>query len=151
MEGVYVLGMSMTLVVVGLLAGRAIEAQHLRNLTTREAALRHVATCNLRRLPANLVVQEAFLVTGTVAVANDAFKAFASGLRNLFGGEMRGYRSLMERARREAMCRMLAQADAAGARIVWNVRYETACIHGQERNKPGGVEVIVYGTALKTA
>ncbi|HEV58606.1 MAG TPA: heavy metal-binding domain-containing protein [Phycisphaerales bacterium] len=151
MEGLFVLGMSVSLVVVGLIAGRAVEAKHLRDLAIREQALRHVATCNLRRLPANLAVQEAFLVTGTVAVANDYFKTFASGLRNLFGGEMRSYRSLMERARREAMCRMLAQADAAGARIVWNVRYETACLHGQERNKPGGVEVIVYGTALKTA
>ena len=151
MEGLYVLGMSLSLVVVGLVVGRAIESQHLRSLATREEALRHVVACNLRRLPGNLDVRESFLVMGSAMIATDYFKTFAAGLRNLFGGEMRSYRSLMERARREAMCRMLAQADAAGARIVWNVRYETATIQGQNKNKPGGVEVLAYGTALKTA
>jgi len=151
MQGLFILGMSLGLLAVGLVVGRAVETRHLRNLAKQEAALRHVVACNLRHLPAGLTITDSFLVAGSVVIATDYFKTFAAGLRNLFGGEIRSYRSLMERARREAMCRMLAQADAAGARIVWNVRYESATIQGKQKNRPGGVEVIVYGTALKTA
>ncbi|MBN1818684.1 MAG: heavy metal-binding domain-containing protein [Sedimentisphaerales bacterium] len=151
MEGLAVLGMSLGLVMVGLIVGKSIENSHLRNLAAREEQYKGIVACNLKRIPPGLNIQQAFLVTGSAVIATDYFKVFAAGLRNLFGGEMKSYRSLMERARREAMLRMMEQAAQAGAKIIWNVRYETTCISGQEKNKPGGVEVIAYGTAFKTA
>ncbi len=51
---------------------------------------------------------------GSVVIATDYFKVFAAGLRNLFGGEMKTYRTLMGRARREAIVRMLEQAQELG-------------------------------------
>lgn len=150
MEGLYVLGSSITLILIGLVVGKAIEQSHLRRLAVRERELRSVVACNLRRIPPGLQVERCFLVTGSAVIATDYFKTFAAGLRNLFGGEMKSYRSLMDRARRQAVVRMLEEAAQGGAAIVWNVRFETVCIHGQERNKPGGVEMIAYGTALKT-
>jgi uncharacterized protein YbjQ (UPF0145 family) len=44
---------------------------------------------------------------------------------------------------------MLDEAKRAGADSVWNVRLETATIHGKRR--VGGVEVLAYGTAVKTS
>jgi len=102
----------------------------------------------MRQLPRNLKVKDGFLVAGSVVIATDYFKVFAAGLRGLFGGELRTYRSLMSRARREALVRMLEQAKQAGAQAVWNVRFETSTIEGKRR--AGGAEVLAYGTALRT-
>ena len=55
----------------------------------------------------------------------------------------------MERARRQALVRMLRQAQQFGANVVWNVRIETSTIQGKQEGKSGGVEVMAYGTAMK--
>lgn len=138
----------LVLVVLGLVTGKFIELRHLRKLALREAALAGVRTCNLRSVPAELKVGKSFLVTGSAVIATDCFKVFAAGLRGLFGGEMKTYRSLMSRARREAVVRMLEQAQGRGADSVWNIRLETSTIQG--KRSPGGVEVLAYGTAVRT-
>lgn len=136
------------LVIIGFVTGKYIEMKHLRNLAVRESALRDLSRCNLRTLPAGLKAEKSFLVTGSAVIATDYFKVFAAGLRGLFGGEMKTYRSLMSRARREAMVRMLEEAKADGAGSVWNIRFETSTIQGKRR--AGGVEVLAYGTAVRT-
>jgi len=135
------------LIFLGFVTGKVIELRHLRRLALREAALRDIGICNLRTVPAELGERESFLVTGSVVIATDYFKVFAAGLRGLFGGEMKTYRSLMSRARREAVVRMLEQTRQLNAGSVWNVRLETSTIQGKRR--PGGIEVFVYGTAVK--
>jgi len=138
------------LIVLGLVTGKCIETRHLRNLAKREEDLKELKVCNLRRLPAELQITESFIVTGSCVIATDYFKVFAAALRNLFGGEIKAYRSLMSRARREALVRLLEQAKKLGAGGVWNVRFETSTIQGKKK-KPGGVEVLAYGTAVKSA
>jgi len=61
---------------------------------------------------------------------------------------MKSFITLQNRARRQATLRMLEDAKRYGAKAVWNIRYETATIQGQENQKAGGVEIIAYGTAL---
>lgn len=134
-------------IVLGLVTGKFIELRHLRKLAVRESALEGVKRCNLRSVPAELKVGESFLVTGSAVIATDYFKVFAAGLRGLVGGEMKTYRSLMSRARREAVVRMLEEAKQGGAGSVWNIRFETSTIQG--KRSPGGVEVLAYGTAVK--
>ncbi len=141
------IGIPVFLIILGLIVGKQIEKKHLRTLDVKEQELKEVLVCNLRRFPAHLKAGECFLVAGSVVIATDYFKVFAAGLRNLFGGEMKTYRSLMKRARREAIVRMLQQAKERGACSVWNIRFETATIQGKRR--PGGVEVLAYGTAVK--
>jgi len=138
------------LIVLGLVTGKCIEKSHLVKLAKREEDLKELKVCNLRRLPAELQIKESFIVTGSCVVATDYFKVFAAALRNLFGGEIKAYRSLMSRARREALVRLLEQAKKLGSESVWNVRFETSTIQGKRR-KPGGVEVLAYGTAVKLA
>jgi len=62
---------------------------------------------------------------------------------------VRGYEALVERSRREAIVRMLREAQAAGANVIWNVRLETATIQGKQQGKSGGIEVLAYGTAMR--
>lgn len=138
------------LLVLGLVAGKCIEKRHLEKLAKREEDLKELKVCTLRRLPAELQIKESFIVTGSCVIATDYFKVFAAGLRKLFGGEIKAYRSLMSRARREALVRLLQQAKNLGGESVWNVRFETSTIQGKRR-KPGGVEVLAYGTAVKSA
>jgi len=137
------------LLVTCLCIGKGIELHHFRRLEKEEARYRDFIVTNLRTFPPQFADRQAFLVIGSAVIATDYFKVFAAGLRTLFGGEVRSYVTLMERARRQAVLRMLDQAASQGATIVWNVRYETATIQGNQKRKPGGVEVIVYGTAVK--
>ncbi len=135
-------------ILLGLIFGRRAESRHFRNIAEREQALRDMVVCNLKTIPRSLGNSQAFLVTGEAVIAMDHFKIFLGGIRKLFGGEIRGYKTLMDRARREATLRMLEEARRSGARFVWNVRYETMMISDNPQN-PGGVELIAYGTAMK--
>ncbi len=147
MENVLIQLIPVFLIILGFATEKYIENNYLRSLALRETALRGISVCNLRNFPVELKFQKSFLVTGSVVIATDYFKVFAAGLRKLFGGEIRTYRSLMERARREALTRMLEAAKEGGADSIWNVRFESLTIHGKK--KAGGVEVLVYGTAVK--
>jgi uncharacterized protein YbjQ (UPF0145 family) len=79
--------------------------------------------------------------------AQDYFKRFLASLRNIFGGRVQSYESLLDRARREAILRMKAEARALGADMVFNIKLETASIYKGKRNTIGAVEVLAYGTA----
>jgi uncharacterized protein YbjQ (UPF0145 family) len=61
---------------------------------------------------------------------------------------MKSLQRMQERARREAILRMTAEARALGAKAVTNVRIETSTIAGKRRGKCAGVEIIAFGTAL---
>lgn len=137
------------LLLLGLFVGKALEVRHFRKLDEREAELQDIIVTNLKTVPAEYENARPFLVMGSAVIATDYFKVFVSSLRALFGGEMKSYVTLMERARREAVVRMLEQARGQGATVVWNIRYETSTMGGQQRKKPGGVEVLAYGTAFK--
>lgn len=136
-------------ILAGLIVGKGIELHHFRKLDEREKEFQDIIMTNLKTIPRQFENAQSFLVMGSAVIATDYFKVFAAKLRTLFGGEMKSYVTLMERARREAILRMLEQAREQGARVVWNVRYETTCTGGQQRKKPGGVEILAYGTALK--
>ncbi|MFH1923844.1 MAG: YbjQ family protein, partial [Planctomycetota bacterium] len=139
------------MVFVGWLVGSTVEAAHFRKLAEWEQRLSGILMSDMKRLPPNWQVTDATLVVGEAVIATDYFKVFVAGLRNFFGGRVRSYETLMDRARREAIVRMLRQAQQLGANAVWNVRIETSTIQGKQQNKSGGVEVMAYGTALKVA
>ncbi|MCP3966456.1 MAG: YbjQ family protein [Lentisphaerae bacterium] len=90
----------------------------------------------------------ACLVTGSVVVANNYFKAFLSSWVNLFGGEMRSYQRLIEQGRRLAVVRMLENANQFGADKVWNIRLQTSTTQSGLNKKMAGIELIAYGTAI---
>lgn len=82
------------------------------------------------------------LVQGNTIRAKHLGRDFAAGLKNLVGGELSGYTELLVEARRQAMERMLAQAEQLGANAVVNVRFTTSAI------TQGAAELYAYGTAV---
>ena len=136
-----------TLLPLGYGFGQYAEKRHYRSLIEREQRLNAVPAIASRIPPADVFYDQR-LVSGNVVISVDYFKRFLAGLRNLFGGRVISYESLLDRARREALLRMKEQAESLGAKLVFNVKYETASISKGRRNAIGSVEVLAYGTAM---
>lgn len=134
------------LMLIGFFFGRANEMRHIKELDTAEAELSHIQINNLKRVQEPLE-DGGILVTGNVVVAVDYFKKIIAALKMIFGGKLGMYDSLLTRARREAIVRMLRQADALGANAIYNVRIEFSAIGAQPQI--GGAELLAYGTAVK--
>lgn len=82
---------------------------------------------------------------GNTIRAKNVGRDIAASLKNLVGGELKGYTELLTEARREATERMMAQATQLRADAVVNVRFTTSSIAG------GAAELYAYGTAVKLA
>ncbi len=136
------------LLLLGYGVGRWQERRHYRSIRQREEALRHVVALNTRYVPEGVAATGAQLVTGGVVISSDYFKTFVAGFRAFFGGRFRGYETLLERARREALLRLKAEAQAAGSTLVIGVRFQSTTIAG---SSTPSVEVMAFGTALRTA
>ncbi len=142
-------GLPVILLILGLVVGRTIERRHLARLSEREQELASIPETNLRTVPAGIRAGGGALVTGSVVVASDYLKTFLAKGRNLIGGEVKGFDRLMERARREALCRLLDDARRQHAMLLVNVRFHTSNIGSSRKRKLNPmVEVIAYGTAV---
>lgn len=82
------------------------------------------------------------IVQGNTVRAKHAGRDIAAGLKNLVGGELKGYTELLTESRREALQRMIAQAEQLGANAVVNVRFTTSSVTA------GASELYAYGTAV---
>ncbi len=140
------LGIAVVLVVTGYIFGSTAERRHFRSILKRERELRELVAV-ATRFPPEQTAWRQQLVTGNVVIASDYFKTFTAGLINIFGGKVTPFESLIDRARREALLRMKAQAKALGAEYVFNVKYNTSRI---SQFGAGAIEVMAYGTALTT-
>jgi uncharacterized protein YbjQ (UPF0145 family) len=89
------------------------------------------------------VTQVLGVVTGSTVRAKHLGRDFMAGLKNLVGGELRGYTELLEESRNEALSRMLQQARGMGADAVVNVRFSTSSV------AQGASELFAYGTAVR--
>jgi len=136
------------LMVLGYTFGRLAETRHFKSIRKRERRLQNILIFSTRYCPPDSMPESTTLVTGSVVVSVDYFKRFVASLRNLFGGPVTSYESLLERARREALLRMKEAAKAQGADMIINVKTETSPISQGIQNSMGCVEVIAYGTAL---
>jgi len=138
-----------TLLVVTLITGTIIEHNHLRSLELREKASR-IGVSNLDPGIIGGPVELCVYVDGQAVIAADRFKVFLGQIVSIFGGEIKTLTSVMARARREAILRMLERAESLGADQVWNVRIETSNI-GRGEGRGGGTmaEIHAYGTAIR--
>lgn len=140
----------LALVVLGYAVGTFTERRHYKSIVRREKeTLKMQVVTAEPRLPEEKI-REVFLVSGNAVISIDYFKRLLAQLRNIFGGRVKSYESLVDRARREAILRMKEEARAGGARAVVNFRLETSAI-GQNANRKksiGSIEAIAYGTAV---
>lgn len=148
MENLFGLGLTVFLLFFAFVSGKIVENRRLNYLDRKEKEFAGITHVNLKNLPEGIEVANAHLVTGTVVVANNYFKAFLSSWVNLFGGEMRSYQRLIEQGRRLAVVRMLEEANQLGANKVWNIRLQTSTAQSGNNKKMAGVELIAYGTAI---
>lgn len=128
--------------------GRFAETRHFKSIIAREKQLNRLPAIAARFPPVSLPPPRTQLVAGSVVVSVDYFKRFLAQLRNLVGGRVKSYETLLDRARREAVLRMKAEAEALGASMVFNLKLETASISKGRRKTIGAVEVMAYGTAI---
>jgi uncharacterized protein YbjQ (UPF0145 family) len=97
---------------------------------------------NVEVLPGYTVVKHLGLVQGSTVRAKHLGRDMMAGLKNMVGGELKGYTELLNESREEALDRMQEQAQAIGANAVINIRFGTANITA------GASEILAYGTAV---
>ena len=97
---------------------------------------------NLEIVPGRRVLKHLGLVQGSTVRAKHVGRDLMAGLKNIFGGELRGYTELLNESRDESLARMLEEARAIGANAVLNVRFSTSSV------AQGAAELFAYGTAV---
>ena len=133
---------------LGYSFGRFSEGRHYRSIIQPEQVLKDISLVPIKVPPPEYLKHDSTLVSGSVVISVDYFKTVAASLRNIFGGRVGAYESLLDRARREAALRMQEEARQLGAETVYNVKYETSRIGENAAKGLGSVEVLAYGTAL---
>ncbi|MCH8207831.1 MAG: YbjQ family protein [Nitrospinae bacterium] len=98
--------------------------------------------CNVETIPGKKIVKLYGLVSGSTVRAKHVGRDIMASLKNVFGGELKGYTELLTESREESLKRMVAQAQKLGANAIVNVRFSTSSIAA------GAAELYVYGTAV---
>ncbi|MGJ8562906.1 MAG: YbjQ family protein [Alphaproteobacteria bacterium] len=97
---------------------------------------------NIESVPGRTITQHLGLVQGNTVRAKHVGRDIMAGLKNIVGGELRGYTELLTDAREEATNRMIEAAHELGGNAVINVRFSTSSVSA------GASELYVYGTAV---
>ncbi len=97
---------------------------------------------NTETIPGMKILRVKGIVQGNTVRAKHMGRDLAAGLKNLVGGELKGYTELLTEARRQAVERMLSQAEQLGANAIVNVRFSTSAV------TQGAAELYAYGTAV---
>ncbi len=137
-----------TLLAFGYGFGRYAEKKHYKSIFKREKELSNIPAIASKIPPFRRNDLKSQLVAGNVVISVDFFKRFIASLRNIFGGRVASYETLLDRARREAILRMKEEAKNLNAELVFNIKLETSSIFKGRKNAVGSVEVLAYGTAM---
>ena len=98
---------------------------------------------NIETIPGKEIAEYKGLVSGSTVRAKHFGRDFMAGLKNIVGGELKGYSELLNEARNEAMDRMIMSATNAGANAIVNIRFSTSSV------AQGAAELYCYGTAVR--
>lgn len=97
---------------------------------------------NLEIVPGRRVEKHLGLVQGSSVRAKHVGRDMMASLKNIVGGELKGYTELLRESRDQAIERMVEEARSVGANAVLNIRLGTSTITS------GAAEVMAYGTAV---
>ncbi|MBE9573045.1 MAG: YbjQ family protein [Proteobacteria bacterium] len=98
---------------------------------------------NIETVPGKSIVEHFGLVSGSTIRAKHLGKDLMAGLKNLVGGELKGYTQLLQESRKQAMERLIEQASQFGANAIVNIRFSTSSV------AQGAAELYAYGTAVR--
>lgn len=96
-------------------------------------------------IPGKEISEALGLAKGNVVRTKNVGKDIVAGFRNIIGGEVNEYTSMIAGAREQAYDRMVADAQKMGADAVVGMRFTTSTV-GQ-----GQAEILAFGTAVKLA
>lgn len=96
----------------------------------------------LETVPGRKIIEHLGIVQGSTVRAKHVGRDIMAGLKNIFGGELKGYTELLQESRDEALERLKEQARAVNANAVLNIRFSTSSI------TQGASEILAYGTAV---
>ncbi len=82
------------------------------------------------------------LVRGSCVKAKHIGRDIGALLKNIVGGELKGYEELLAEARETALERLIQDAEEKGANAVIAIRFATSSIMS------GASEIFAYGTAV---
>ncbi len=97
---------------------------------------------NIETVPGKNIIEHFGLVAGSTIRAKHIGRDIMASLKNLVGGELKGYTQLLQESRQQAMDRMVDQARQLGANAIINVRFSTSSV------AQGAAELYAYGTAV---
>jgi uncharacterized protein YbjQ (UPF0145 family) len=116
----------------------AVKQHYLKGENGQEIIL-----TNIEEVPGKRVVEHFGLVSGSTIRAKHVGRDLMASLKNLVGGELKGYTQLLSESRDQASRRMIRQALDLGANAVINVRFSTSSV------AQGAAELYAYGTAVR--
>ena len=93
-------------------------------------------------IPGLKVVRTYGMVRGSTIRSRHLGKDILAVLRNLVGGEIHEYTSMLAEAREQSVDRMIEDAKMLGANAVICVRFQTSQVVS------GAAELLCYGTAV---
>lgn len=98
---------------------------------------------NIETVPGTTIIEHFGLVSGSTIRAKHFGRDIMASLKNIVGGELKGYTQLLQESCEEAVNRMANHALQFGANAIINVRFSTSSV------TQGAAELYAYGTAVK--
>ena len=138
---------AIALLIICYFTGRTREKKHYKSIREREVKLYKQRHINFsKNVNISQPVKNAKLVSASVVIGCDYFKVFLASLRNIFGGNVSAYESVLDRGRREAILRIRESAYRMNADLVMNIKIETVMLSEQTMSQ---VCITAYGTAVE--
>lgn len=98
---------------------------------------------NTETVPGREIIESLGIARGNTVRARNIGRDIFAGLKNIVGGEIEEYTSLLADAREQALQRMIADGRKLGADAIVNVRFTSSML------MQGTAEILAYGTAVK--
>lgn len=139
------------LVFLGYISGTIAEKNHYRSIKKREKKFINIPIVNSGDyIDESKEIENIYFIFGSCVVALDYFKMFFASIKQIFGGRIQSYETLIDRGRREAVLRLKEKAAKKNVDIIINLRIETSSIgqNAGKKNGIGSVEVFAYATAI---
>lgn len=107
-----------------------------------DSATSHVLTTTLSQITGYEIVEEQGVIQGGMFTSKNALSDLGAGLKNLIGGELGAYTSLLEAARDEALKRLKKEAIFKGGNAVIGIQFSGFAMEAE------ALGINAYGTSV---
>jgi len=83
---------------------------------------------NMDYVPGRQVSEHFGVVNGSTVRSKHVWRDIMAGFKNIFWGELKWYTELLNESRKEAIKRMIAEAEEMWANAVLNIRFSTSSV-----------------------